>query len=103
MSDYNGWKNYATWNVNLWIDNEYQSYMARLNECRNLTELERPIIAADAERIATDLLMGSTPDLKLIEEEAAIGDKNEGFRWCDVDWAEIAEHWQAEMEEEKTA
>jgi hypothetical protein len=25
MADYNGWKNYETWNVNLWIDNEQGS------------------------------------------------------------------------------
>lgn len=23
---YNGWKNYETWNVKLWIDNEYNDY-----------------------------------------------------------------------------
>lgn len=26
MSDYNGWKNYETWNVKLWIDNEQSSH-----------------------------------------------------------------------------
>lgn len=26
MSDYNGWKNYATWNVALWINNEQPYY-----------------------------------------------------------------------------
>ena len=24
--DYNGWTNYETWNVALWLDNDYESY-----------------------------------------------------------------------------
>ena len=27
MSEYNGWKNWDTWNVNLWITNEEHSYL----------------------------------------------------------------------------
>ena len=26
--EYNGWKNYASWNVMLWIDNDYFTYTA---------------------------------------------------------------------------
>lgn len=28
MSEYEGWKNYATWNVSLWLNNEYNIYTA---------------------------------------------------------------------------
>lgn len=27
MTTYNGWTNYETWNVNLWLNNEEQSYL----------------------------------------------------------------------------
>ncbi len=27
MTQYEGWKNYATWNVSLWINNEYGIYL----------------------------------------------------------------------------
>jgi hypothetical protein len=25
-TDFNGWKNWATWNVSLWIQNDYETY-----------------------------------------------------------------------------
>ncbi len=35
---YNGWSNYETWNVKLWIDNEevsYEHWRERAEECRD--------------------------------------------------------------------
>jgi hypothetical protein len=26
MADYNGWKNYETWNLKLWLDNDQDTY-----------------------------------------------------------------------------
>jgi hypothetical protein len=31
MSEYEGWKNRATWNVALWINNEYGIYLGAVN------------------------------------------------------------------------
>ena len=29
--EYSGWKNYASWNVMLWIDNDYSTYQAAVS------------------------------------------------------------------------
>lgn len=31
MSEYEGWKNYATWNVALWINNDYPLYQGAVD------------------------------------------------------------------------
>ena len=34
---YNGWTNYETWNVALWLDNDYESYQFA-KTCKNFKE-----------------------------------------------------------------
>jgi hypothetical protein len=38
MDKYNGWKNYQTWNVNLWLMNDEELY----NTARDFTKSEHP-------------------------------------------------------------
>ena len=83
--EYNGYTNYATWNVCLWVDNEYALYQAKVDalhrEVRGLDEedlADWEFTAKEAESLYTDLLGGTTPDL----EE---GD------WDNVDWEQVAE------------
>jgi len=70
---YEGWRNFETWNVVLWIDNEFAWYQARL--------AASPTTAAECRAFALEIF-GSpiTPD---------------GAKFSRVDWSEVAEHWNA--------
>lgn len=101
---YNGWKNYETWNVALWLDNDCGTesmmgewaqecwdealdgkYMSREDNAKSalsdrikeFVEEQNPL--ADQATMFTDLL------------NAALGE---------VDWYEIAEHYLSEVEKE---
>jgi hypothetical protein len=58
--EYNGYPNYATWNVALWIDNEYSVYQAKMSLLRGLT---REVTAKDVIKFVHTYLGGTTPDL----------------------------------------
>jgi hypothetical protein len=92
---YNGWTNYETWNVNLWIDNEQGSY----NYWREVAQETWDAAEADGtfsreERAVFDL----SERLKSETEDGApdLG----ASMWSDllsaalseVNWREIAEH-----------
>lgn len=49
---FNGWKNWATWNVALWISNDYSLYSMAL-ECSNYSMLAGYLYGMD---------MNTTPD-----------------------------------------
>ena len=86
---YNGWTNYPTWNVNLWLDNDQG------------TQAELRRIAQDNKGRDTYYLSRSIREF--VEEilPATTGMACDLLRYAldEVDWREIAEHWEADRDE----
>jgi hypothetical protein len=88
---YNGWSNYQTWNVNLWLSNEEPLY----DKVRGMAERYKDADDKDAARI------GLADDLRPFVEQMVFGDEEVyGIRGDllthalgMVDWYEIAGTW----------
>jgi len=80
---YNGWTNYETWNINLWLDNEEPLYRQKKDFIR------RCVITADnIEQFCRDIFPDGTPDM-----DGGADDMNL------VNWDEVEVSWRAEYEE----
>ena len=82
---YNGWKNYPTWAVNLWLSNDegtYNHVSETIAECAGET---RRVDAADWLR---DFVRGNTE-----LDEASMRSDLLGYALDQVDWLEIADAW----------
>jgi hypothetical protein len=84
---YNGWKNYPTWAVNLWLSNDEALYTGSLALAERANQGDYPRAAvADAfkswvrEDLAPDLGASFAADLL-------------GYALDEVDWDEIADSW----------
>ena len=74
MAEYNGWKNYETWNVNLWLMNDEIAYRRMLSR---VSRFDKPLSAGDARHIAEHALMShKTPDGVRLDDPS-------------IDWQEI--------------
>lgn len=74
MSDgYNGWKNYQTWNLNLWLQNDEFAYRSMTQQLRSLSETPSH---EDARWIA-EIALGNnvTPDGVLLDDPAISWDE----------------------------
>lgn len=102
---YNGWKNYETWAVKLWMDNEESTYKHWRDESRRLA---RKAIDKD------EFLSAMSEALKEGHEQAApdldgVWSDLLGAALSEVDWYEIAEsfvedveeHWQTDETEDE--
>ena len=78
---YNGWSNYETWSVSLWMDSDYTAEMA--GECETVGQLAERL-KSDFEEFAPDLENGPYCDLL----NTAMGE---------VNWGEIAEHYEEDL------
>lgn len=82
---YNGHANYETWNVCLWVDNEYPLYLKKV---RLLDRVTKPITAEYVKGFVDGYMGGITPD---------VVDPDDMLK---VDWGEIAESWETERQEQ---
>lgn len=80
MSDYNGWTNYETWNIPLWIDNEYSIYQDRMVRLKPGSRWT----ARGVEAFARYRFPDGTPDMDGAADYAK------------VNWQEIADNWNEE-------
>lgn len=85
---YNGWKNYETWTVSLWLDNDYGAYQQCLDLTQH-TQTTQPE-AQQAHQLAEKLK-------QWIEEEnpcsgSSLYSDLMNAALSEVNWLEIAEH-----------
>ena len=84
MSTYNGWTNWATWNVALWVDNKEEYYFARVETA----EMVKKWTAEAVEDFVRTIFPEGTPDMM------------NGVMMVDgldaVNYEEITEHWNEE-------
>ena len=78
---YNGYANWDTWNVSLWVDNEHPLYLKKI---RLFDRTQEPIKAGQVKEFVAGYMAGTTPD------EPDMGK---------VDWTELAEMWETGRQE----
>jgi len=90
---YNGWTNYETWAVALWIDNDEGSYRERQELARQYERDEddpdsEADVAGYADAIKEWVERDMVPDLG-----ASLASDLLGAALSEVNWREIAESW----------
>jgi hypothetical protein len=96
---YNGWTNYETWNVALWIDNEQGSYEYWRDRARDaLTECDND--KDDATATLADWLADEIKDGNPLNGQASLYSDILRAALSETNWYEIAENWIDEVYEE---
>ena len=83
---YNGWKNWETWNVALWLGNDEGLYRAAVEDTRRANHGDK-IDAEMADEIVSGLMPDGTPDFKSEHH----GQRKGARLYSAVDWDAIAD------------
>lgn len=110
--EYNGWTNYETWNVKLWMDNEqgsqaYFSEMARTayetaKADQNFTRDERATLYL-SDGLKDHYETASQDLLEAAKAQASVWADLLGAALSEVNWHEIAQHLLEAVEKEEVA
>lgn len=93
---YNGWTNYATWVVNLWLSNDEGSYFYIVEQAENIKANPEYFEIGDQKILKSPVVKLGDIIKKMIDEANPIGDQanlyvdvlNHALAW--VDYQEIA-------------
>lgn len=85
---YQGWKNYETWNVALWVNNDEPLY-------RQMRAL-RPYTPRKAEMLCRNFFPNGTPDMRTDDSGEHLPIFAAKERMGLVDWKEIADDFNAD-------
>lgn len=99
MSDeqgYNGWKNYETWAVALWIDNDQGSYSESRSIVQDIAVNHVPLYDEGPASEIADALK-EWQEYQMPELEASVWSDLLNAAFSEVDWYEIAENYLSEM------
>ena len=103
-ADYQGWVNYETWNMNLWIDNTPETQAELQEICQNAVDREES--ADDAIHAARSVLQDAW-EARKPELDGVFGDLLTGafseIRWYDIVKDPIKELWTEKTEAEEGA
>ena len=105
---YNGWSNYATWNVALWIDNDQGSYSTRCEMAQECYDDADDM--DDAKRSLAEKLKSWVDEMNPLTGQASMFSDILSSALADVDYDEIAANFledvdlkeEEEEEEEET-
>lgn len=86
QKEYNGWTNYETWNVKLWIDNDQG-----LQEYWNERTMDQDCIQGLADELKEYFEEQSQEMLKAASQQASVWSDLIGAALSEVNWHEIAE------------
>lgn len=101
---YNGWTNYETWNVALWIDNEqgtHEYWRAAAGDAWEEAEHDRPEYFSRSEqarfqladRLKDEITDQSHDFLETARGSASMWSDLLGAALSEVNWTEIADNW----------
>jgi len=99
---YNGWTNYATWNMKLWMDNEESSYRFWVAEARQVWQDAEATEGFTREQNATYTLMKQMEQYYADENPLVTGVYADLLGWAlqKVDWYSIAEAWLEDVQQD---
>lgn len=101
---YNGWTNYETWLVSLWLDNDQASYRywreeadRCLKHAPNLKQVRDGVWTVERAPVfmLADQLKKEVTEKSPLSESGMYADLL-GAALSEVDWQEIVEHWLTE-------
>jgi hypothetical protein len=85
----NGWKNYATWNVALWIDNDQGSYSTRCEMAQKCWD--NTLDKEDAKCSLAESLKDYVEEMNPIRDQSSLFNDLLNAALGEVDWYEIAD------------